>query len=406
METYLVGGAVRDELLGLPIRERDWVVVGSSPAEMLERGFKQVGKDFPVFLHPDTGEEYALARTERKTAAGYHGFDFDTSDAVSLEDDLLRRDLTVNAIAKDERGHLIDPHGGEKDLRERRLRHVSPQFAEDPVRILRAARFAARFSNFEFLVDADTRALMREMSDNGEVDHLQPDRVWKETERALMLDTPARYFQELRSSGALARLFPWLDALFGIPQTKRWHPEVDSGVHTMMVLSEAAKLSNNLAVRFAALTHDLGKGATPEDVLPGHRGHEARSVDMLQEWFERYPVPNACRSLAQSVAEFHGYVHRQDELRPKTVMKLFEKTDALRRPDRFDDFLLACEADSRGRLGLEDQAYPQAEELRTALAAASEVTAKSLNDSSLQGKALGEAIRRGRIKAIASVRGS
>ncbi|MEM7279143.1 MAG: multifunctional CCA addition/repair protein [Pseudomonadota bacterium] len=404
MDTYMVGGAVRDTLLGLEVHERDWVVVGSTPQAMLDAGFRQVGKDFPVFLHPKTQEEYALARTERKTAGGYQGFEFDTASSVTLEEDLSRRDLTVNAIAEQPDGTLVDPYGGQADIKARKLRHVSDAFVEDPVRVLRIARFAARFHKLGFTVADETLALMRSMVVSGEVDHLQADRVWRETERALLLPEPQVFFEVLRSCDALERLFPWIDALFGVPQTERWHPEIDTGIHTLMVLKQSALLSPDLAVRFAALTHDLGKAETPKDVLPGHRGHEARSLPLLRAWCERYPVSKQCRDLSLLVAELHGKVHREEELRSKTVLGLFEATDAFRRPERFEHFLLACEADARGRLGLELDPYPQADKLRAAFRAANKVTARDLLAQGIEGPALGEAITKERLKAIKSVR--
>ncbi len=399
MEVYLVGGAVRDRLLGLPVRERDWVVVGATPADMLEGGYRRVGKDFPVFLHPETGEEYALARCERKTGHGYHGFEFDTSPSVTLEEDLSRRDLTVNAMAETTDGKLIDPWSGKRDLERRVLRHVSPAFSEDPLRVLRAARFAARFNELGFTLAGETLGLMAELSTSGELEYLQPDRVWQETARALVGPHPELYFRILRVCGALAVLFPEVDALFGVPQPERWHPEVDTGVHTLMVLAQAAVLSPALTVRFAALTHDLGKGQTPRSEWPRHAGHERRSVRLVSQMCERLPVPKACRDLALLVAEHHGVCHRASELRPATVLRLLERVDAFRRPERFDEFLLACEADARGRTGLEHEPYPQAAHLRRALAIAREVTADSVAPD-LEGAAIGKAIRDARLAAL------
>lgn len=373
MQVYLVGGAVRDEQLGVRFNERDWCVVGSTPEEMLADGYQQVGKDFPVFLHPDTGEEYALARTERKTAPGYHGFAFNFSSDVTIEEDLLRRDLTINAIAKDVDGICIDPHGGQRDIENRILRHVSGAFAEDPVRILRVAKFAARFSHLGFSIAEDTMRLMRAMVDDGEIDTIVPDRIWKETKEALSGKNSRIFFEVLRECGALGRLFPEIEALFGVPQPEKWHPEIDTGVHTMMVLEQAEKLSDDLEVRFAALVHDLGKGTTPKNKLPSHPGHEIRSCKLIRRVAERLPVPRACRDLALLVAEFHTHCHRANELRDKTIVRVLEKTDAFRRPGRFEQFLLACEADARGRAGLENQLYPQADFLRGAFAAASDV---------------------------------
>ncbi|MFO7286058.1 MAG: multifunctional CCA addition/repair protein [Gammaproteobacteria bacterium] len=403
MEIYEVGGAVRDALLGRPIRERDWLVVGAEPAELLALGFKPVGKDFPVFLHPETGEEYALARTERKVAPGYTGFTFDTSPTITVEQDLARRDFTINAMARDREGRLIDPWGGLRDLEARKLRHVSDAFREDPVRVLRAARFAADLAELGFTVADETLALMREMVDAGEVDALRPERVWKETARALATSRPDVFISVLRECGALAKVFPEIDALFGVPQPERWHPEIDTGVHILMVLRMAAKLSDDPVVRFAALTHDLGKGTTPKEMLPRHIGHEMRSVELLQRMSERLPVPRAYKELAERVARYHGLVHRARELKPATVLKLIDAVDGLRRPDRFEQFLLACEADARGRKGFEDQPYEPGERLRAALAAARAVDVAPLKAQGLEGAALGEALRRARIEAIRAV---
>jgi tRNA nucleotidyltransferase (CCA-adding enzyme) len=400
MEVYLVGGAVRDRLLGLPVRERDWVVVGATPEEMIERGYRQVGRDFPVFLHPETGEEYALARSERKSGHGYHGFEFDTSPEVTLEDDLARRDLTVNAMAEAPDGEIIDPWGGRHDLEERILRHVSPAFSEDPLRVLRAARFTARFTDLGFALAGDTLGLMAELSQSGELEHLTPERVWQETANALEGPRPAVYFHILHVCGAMQVLFPELDALFGVPQPEQWHPEVDTGLHTLLAVEQAARLSPSLAVRFAVLTHDLGKGETPESEWPGHRGHERRSVRLIGRLCERVPVPKACRELALLVAEYHGLCHRAGELRPSTVMKLLEAADAFRRPERFEAFLLACEADARGRTGLEDRAYPQGDRLRKALAVAAAVSADDVASEGLDGPAIGRAIRDARIGVL------
>lgn len=400
MKTYLVGGAVRDRLLGLPVNERDWVVVGSTPAAMKAAGFRPVGKDFPVFLHPDTQEEYALARTERKSGTGYHGFTFHTAPDVTLEDDLVRRDLTVNAIAQDEDGGLVDPHGGVADIESRVLRHVSDAFAEDPLRVLRAARFACRFEALGFSVHEDTLALMRKMVEAGEVDALQRDRVWAETLKALSMPKPSVYFETLRACGALEVLFPWLEKLYGVPQPVRWHPEIDTGVHTMMVVDAAAKLSQRLDIRFAALTHDLGKGTTDPAIWPSHKGHEARSVDLLGAWTERYPVANEHKALALLVAEWHGLVHRVFELRPTTLIKLFERCDCFRRPERFDHFIVACEADARGRTGFETEPYPQADFLREAVKAASEVDVAAIVAQGLQGPEIAEALRDARVQAV------
>ncbi len=399
MQVYLVGGAVRDEQLGISHKERDWCVVGATPNEMLGAGYKKVGKDFPVFLHPKTNEEYALARTERKTAPGYHGFAFDFSPDVSIEDDLQRRDLTINALAKDGDGHLIDPYGGMRDVKNRVLRHVSDAFREDPVRILRVAKFAARFSGFGFKIAGETMALMRHMVDDGEVDALVPDRVWKETEEALRGSNVRVFFEVLRASGALQKLFPEVDRLFGVPQPEEWHPEIDTGLHTMMVLDQAESLSNDLEVRFAALTHDLGKGTTPKAALPRHLRHEARGARLIREMADRMPIPKACRDLGILVADLHTHCHRALELRDKTILKVLEESDAFRRPERFEQFLIACEADARGRTGLENRDYPQADFLRGAFAAASAVDSGAIAKQH-EGSKIPTAIREARQDAI------
>ena len=376
MKIYAVGGAVRDELLGLPVQDRDWVVVGAAPEEMAARGFKPVGKDFPVFLHPETREEYALARTERKTAPGYKGFVFHTDAAVTIEEDLARRDLTINAIAKAEEGSFIDPYHGRDDLAAKVLRHVSPAFVEDPVRVLRVARFAARFT--DFTVAAETMALMRTMVDDGEVDHLVPERVWQELSRGLMEAKPSRMFEVLRGSGALKKILRELDRLWGVPQRADYHPEVDTGVHVMMVIDMAAKLNLSLPARFAALTHDLGKGTTPADVLPRHIGHEMRSVSLLGPLCERLRVPVECRELALLVARFHGDIYKIDQLRRTTAVTILERCDVFRRPERFEELLGACEADYRGRLGFEARDFPQSQAWRHAVAAARSVDAGAI----------------------------
>jgi tRNA nucleotidyltransferase (CCA-adding enzyme) len=373
MQVYCVGGAVRDELLGLSVQDRDFVVVGSTPTEMELAGYKPVGKDFPVFLHPNTRDEYALARTERKTAKGYKGFQVHADPDVTLEQDLARRDLTINAIAKDESGHLIDPYSGIQDLKDKVLRHVSPAFSEDPVRILRAARFAARFIDFD--VAPATMNLMREMVEKGEVDALVPERVWQEISKGLMEEKPSRMFEVLRDCGALKKIMPELDALWGVPQPANHHPEIDTGVHVMMVIDYAASKQYQLPVRFAALMHDLGKGTTPKDLLPRHIGHEQRSVDLLQVLCKRLRVPNDCKELAHIVAKFHGKVHQAEEMRPETLLKFLVETDAIRQPERFGDFLLACECDIRGRKGYETQTFEKADLLLSLLKAASEVDA-------------------------------
>ncbi len=399
MHVYLVGGAVRDAQLGIPHKERDWCVVGATPDELEAQGYRRVGKNFPVFLHPDTREEYALARTERKTAPGYHGFELDYSSDVSLEEDLQRRDLTINAIAQDTDGRLIDPWGGLRDIEDRVLRHVSDAFAEDPVRILRVARFAARYAHLGFTVAEETMALMRRMVDNGEVDALVPDRVWKETELALAGNNARIFIEVLRDCGALRILYPEVDALFGVPQPEKWHPEVDTGLHVMLVLEQAEKLSDDLEVRFAALVHDLGKGTTPKSKLPSHPGHEIRGCKLIRAMTERLPVPRACRDLGLLVAEFHTHVHRAFELRPRTVLKVLESTDAFRRPGRFEQLVVACEADARGRAGLEDRDYPQADYFRGAFTAAAAVDAAGIA-ADVEDRKIPAAIRRARKKAL------
>ncbi len=399
MEIYQVGGAVRDKLLGLPVKDRDWVVVGATPAEMEAQGYKLVGADFPVFLHPQTHEEYALARTERKTAPGYKGFSVHADPGVTLIEDLKRRDLTINAIAESPDGALIDPFDGRADLHNKILRHVSAAFSEDPVRILRVARFAARFSDFQIAVE--TRVLMREMVTGGEIDALVPERVWAELERALGELQPSRFFEALRACGALAKLFPELDCLYGVPQPALHHPEIDTGVHVMLVLDQAARLSNDPRVRFAALLHDLGKGATPPHEWPAHHGHEQRSVALVKGLCARLRVPNDYRELAILVAHYHGDCHRAAELRPDTLLRKLEALDALRRPERFEQFLLACEADARGRPGYEDKPYPQADIFRAARNAIATVLSQPLVDAGLKGEAVGHELQRLRIQAIA-----
>lgn len=405
MEVYLVGGAVRDEQLGLVPAERDWCVVGATPEELRTLGYRQVGKDFPVFLHPETGEEYALARTERKTGPGYTGFSFNTSPDVTIEDDLARRDLTINAMARSAAGVLIDPHNGLADLEAGNLRHVSDAFAEDPVRILRTAKFAARYAARAFRIADETLQLMKRMVNDGEADALVPHRVWKETEQALGGPAPRRYFEVLRYCGALAAVFPEIDALFGVPQPEKWHPEVDCGIHALMVLDQATMLSPDVDVRFAALVHDLGKATTPAASLPSHPGHERRSVKLIKSMAERFPVPSPCRELALLVAEFHGHCHKAFDLKAVTILKVLERTDAFRRPERFRKFLLACEADSRGRTGFEERPYPQAAFLLGAFAAAAGIAAKDVVTPDLSGARIGDAIRRKRLQAIGAFRG-
>jgi tRNA nucleotidyltransferase (CCA-adding enzyme) len=400
MKVYLVGGAVRDELLGRPVRERDWVVVGATPEAMREAGYRQVGKDFPVFLHPGTGEEYALARTERKVARGYHGFELRYSPDVTLEEDLRRRDLTVNAIAKDADGTLIDPCGGRPDIEARLLRHVSEAFNEDPVRILRVARFLARFQPLGFSVAPETQARMRAMVAAGEADALVAERVWQETDRALGEAAPEAWLRLLHDCGALARILPELDALYGVPQPEKWHPEIDTGLHMELVLQAAADLTPESRVRFAALMHDLGKGRTPRSSWPRHIGHEERGVMLVREVAARLRVPNDYRELAELAARWHGLAHRAEELRPRTVLNLLESCDAFRRPERFRELLLACEADHRGRGGFRLRPYPQAGLLQRALAQAAAVTLSAADREGLSGEQIGELLRRRRLAAL------
>ncbi len=400
MDVFLVGGAVRDRLLDLPIRERDWVVVGGTPEQLEQQGYRKVGKNFPVFLHPDSGEEYALARTETKTAPGYYGFDVYAGQDVTLEEDLQRRDLTINAIAEAADGTLIDPWDGQRDLQDRLLRHVSGAFNEDPLRVLRVARFAATFHRFGFSVAPETLQLMREMSVGGELDALVPERVWQETEKALRTSRPDVYFSTLRDCGALQAVFPEVDRLFGVPQPEQWHPEIDTGVHVLLVLQQAAVLSDSVAVRFAGLVHDLGKGTTDPQYWPSHRGHEKRSLTLIEQLCKRLAVPNHCRDLALHVARFHTDIHRAGLLRSDTVLKILEATDAFRRPERFEEFLLACEADARGRTGWEDRPYVQADKFRAAFAAAVAVDKQEIHASGAEGEAFGLALRASRVNAI------
>ncbi|MCP1574777.1 tRNA nucleotidyltransferase (CCA-adding enzyme) [Herbaspirillum rubrisubalbicans] len=400
MKTYTVGGAVRDGLLGLPVKDRDHVVVGATPQALLELGFRPVGKDFPVFLHPDTHEEYALARTERKTAPGYKGFAFHAAPDVTLEDDLARRDLTINAIAQDEDGTLVDPYHGRADLEARVFRHVSEAFVEDPVRILRVARFAARFA--DFTVAPETNALMQRMVEEGEVDALVPERVWQELARGLMEHKPSRMFEVLRSCGALQCILPELAALWGVPQPEKWHPEIDTGVHVMLVVDWAAAQEFSLPIRFAALLHDLGKGTTPPEIWPRHHGHEARSERLAEQVCARLKVPGECRDLALMTAREHGNVGRAFEMRPDTLVKFFARCDAFRKPQRFLDMLRASECDHRGRTGLEQQAFPQAAYLEGALQAAQQIDAGAIAQQQTQPQRIPEAILAARTEQVAA----
>ena len=404
MQTYLVGGAVRDGLLGLPVTDRDWVVVGATPKELIDAGYLPVGRDFPVFLHPATKEEVALARTERKTAPGYHGFAFHAAPDVTLEQDLSRRDLTINAMAQDAAGRLIDPFGGQRDLAARVLRHATDAFAEDPVRILRLSRFAARFA--DFTVAEETLELARRMLATGDVDALVAERVWQELARGLMEQQPSRMFDVLRACGALARLLPEVDRLWGVPQRADYHPEVDTGVHLMLVLDTAARLEAPLAVRFACLCHDLGKGATPAEEWPRHVGHEQRSVRLTHALCERWRVTTTCRELAVVVAREHGNVHRSGEFGAAAPVRLLERCDAIRKPARFDEILFACECDARGRLGFENAAYPQRARLLQVLALAQGCDAAAVAEAALarglSGPAVGAAVQQARIAAVAA----
>ena len=391
---------MRDHLLGLAVGERDWVVTGATPQAMQAAGFRPVGQDFPVFLHPHTGEEYALARTERKSAPGYRGFTFHAAPEVTLEEDLQRRDLTINAIAMDARGALIDPVGGRQDLAARRLRHVSPAFVEDPLRVLRVARFAARFAGLGFALAAETLTLMRQLSAGEELTTLTPERVWRELEKALRSDSPSVFFGTLREAGALAVILPELEAQFGKPQPPKYHPEIDSGLHTLLAIDQAARAGAALPVRYAVLCHDFGKGTTPAAMLPSHRGHEDRGVPLADAVSARFKVPRDCAELASLVAANHLLCHQAEQLRPETLLKLLERLDALRRPERLESFVQACEADARGRTGLEDAPYPAADYLRGALQAAARIDVTALRAEGHQGAALGEAIRKARLAAL------
>lgn len=398
MKHYIVGGAVRDEILGLAIKDRDYVVVGSTVAEMLSAGYQSVGKDFPVFLHPETHEEYALARTERKTSKGYKGFQVHASPEVTLEEDLARRDLTINAIAKDQAGHYIDPFNGQKDIANQVFRHVSDAFVEDPVRILRVARFAARFPNFT--VAEETNALMQEMVRLGEVDALVPERVWQEFAKGLMSEKPSRMLTVLRDCGALAKILPELDRLWGVPQNAQYHPEVDTGIHMEMVMDYAARQGYALPIRFAALAHDFGKGTTPKSVLPSHVGHEIRSVELTKLVVERLKIPNDCKSLAIIVAQYHGKMHQVHQMRTESILKLLYDVDAFRQAERFEDFLKACECDLRGRIGFENAPFTEADRLRDALQKASFINAGEIAKQCETPAQIKAAIFQARLNAI------
>ncbi|GAA3583602.1 multifunctional CCA addition/repair protein [Gibbsiella greigii] len=402
MQIYLVGGAVRDSLLKLPVVDRDWVVVGATPAQLLALGYQQVGKDFPVFLNPQTHEEYALARTERKSGQGYTGFTCYAAPDVTLEEDLQRRDLTINAIAQAPEGELIDPYGGVQDLNARVLRHVSDAFSEDPLRVLRVARFAARFAHLGFTLAPETAALMRSMADGGELSALPAERVWKETEKALQSQSPQVYFQVLRACGALKVLFPEIDALFGVPAPEKWHPEIDTGIHTLMTLAMASRLSPEVDVRFSALCHDVGKGLTPKQFWPHHHGHGPAGVKLVEALCQRLRVPNPIRDLAMLVAEYHDLIHTVDKLRPETLLKLFDAIDVWRKPHRLEQMILTSEADARGRTGFEENPYPQGDYLRAAFQVANAVSVKEVVASGLQGLAIRDELKRRRQQALAA----
>ena len=400
MEIFLVGGAVRDKLLDYPSTEQDWVVVGSSPEEMFEQGYQAVGKDFPVFLHPKTKEEFALARTERKTAPGYKGFQFNTSDDVTLEQDLYRRDLTINAIAQNKSGEIVDPYNGKLDVEQKKLRHVSDAFREDPVRVLRVARFAARYHHLGFTVAEETLVLMQQMVADGEVSHLVPERVWQEMEKAFKERNPEVFIEVLRTCGALAVIMPEVDNLFGVPQRKDYHPEIDTGIHTLLSLQQSVKLSDDTKVHFATLVHDLGKATTPLDVLPKHIGHEDRSLPLIKQLCQRLSVPNAYRDLALVVAEFHTHCHRAEELKPKTVYRVLKAIGAFKNEQRLEQFLIACTADARGRTGFEEEPYLQTQRFIKALIASNSIHSQALIAEGYEGRRLGEELEKRQIAAI------
>lgn len=400
MKIYLVGGAVRDQLLNLPVKDRDWVVVGATPETLLQQGYQQVGKDFPVFLHPDTHEEYALARTERKSGSGYTGFTCYAAPDVTLEDDLQRRDLTINAIAYSAKGEYIDPYHGIDDIHAKLLRHVSDAFSEDPLRVLRVARFAARFAPLGFTIAPETMSLMQEMTNSGELNALTAERVWKETEKALHSQAPQVYFEILHQCGALKILFPEINALFGVPAPKKWHPEIDTGIHTMMVLAMASRLTDDIAVRFSALCHDLGKGVTPVENWPHHHGHGPTGVPLVEALCQRYRIPNQIRDLAKLAAKYHDHLHRIERMRPSKIIRLFDAIDAWRKPERIDQLAIISEADARGRQGAENLPYPQGIFFRQAFKIANQVDVKSIVSRGLKGSAIREALTKQREVAI------
>jgi tRNA nucleotidyltransferase (CCA-adding enzyme) len=401
VQIFLVGGAVRDKLLKYPVKDCDWVVTGATVEQMLSLGFQQVGKDFPVFLHPESKQEHALARKEKKSGVGYTGFVCDFSPEVTLEEDLLRRDLTINAMAEDADGTIIDPCNGQQDLSEKRLRHVSPAFSEDPLRVLRVARFAARYAHLDFSIADETLELMRNISNTGELQTLTPERVWEETRRAITELTPSVFFETLREVGALKELFPELDCLWGVPNPEKWHPEIDTGIHTMMVLQQACLLSDETEVRYAALVHDLGKGCTPSEQWPHHRGHEKLGLKPIKALSDRLKVPNDYRNLALIVSEYHTHCHRAFELKPSTIIKMFDAIDAWRRPERFIQFLTVCKADMRGRTGFEQAEYPQTDYLEQAFNIARDVNVKEIVELGFTGKEIKSELTSRRVTALA-----
>jgi len=404
MKIYRVGGAVRDKLLNYPSDENDWVVVGATPQKMVDLNYVPVGSDFPVFIQPETGEEYALARTERKSGHGYQGFTFHADENISLEEDLVRRDLTINAMAENQDGSLIDPYGGQRDLSDKLLRHVSDAFTEDPLRVLRVARFAARYHHLGFTIAPETVDLMTSITASGELDYLVAERVWKETERALGERSPDIYIQTLRDCGALKALFPEVDCLFGVAQRADFHPEVDTGIHILMALQQSVKLSDNSAIRFAVLVHDLGKGITPEHILPSHSGHEARGVTLVESLCDRLKVPNHFRQLAVAVTEYHLMCHKAQALEPESILELLKGIGALKSSDKLEDFILCCEADARGRTGFEDRAYPSADYLRAALSKATDISIADLVKSGIEGAEIGRQLSLRRIACIAELK--
>lgn len=403
MKTFLVGGAVRDKLLDIEVTERDWLVLGATPEMMLEQGYQSVGQDFPVFLHPETKEEYALARTERKSGPGYKGFSFNTNPDITLEEDLLRRDLTINAMIEDEQGNIVDPYNGLKDLKAKKLRHVSPAFCEDPVRVLRVARFAARYKRFGFSVADETLELMAEIAGSGELDALVPERIWQELHKALKSDHPEVFIEVLRACGALAKIFPEIDKLFGIPQTEKHHPEIDTGVHILLCLQQAVRLTDDPRIRFAVLTHDLGKASTPHLILPSHFGHEKRGKKLVEKFCARLKIPNEYKKLASLVAENHLLAHTAYDLKASTLLKLLKKMSAFQQLEIFQGFIIACEADSRGRTGFEDRHYPQSYFFEQVMHAATAVSSADVDSNIKPGKAFGQALDNLRLTAIKQV---